>query len=745
MKPPMKVLNITFLLFCTFNLFAQNIIAPISATVAMYEGKPTIMLNGLPQNPMLYALTDVPGGRWSWEELPKHTMRSFCDQGFNLIQVDLAFDQVWKEDGTINLDTAQMQLRGVLNICPHAAIMIRFHVNAPKWWQHKFPEENTVYADTIPKPDYNWGMQRIIEDDEETPQRFSLASKKWLAEAGEKLKIFLQQLKQMPEANAIAAIQVVSGVYGEWHYWGFINNEPDMSGAMQEYFKKWLKERYHGIESLQKAWGNKTVTFDNAAVPSLEQRRTTFAGIFRDPQKERNVIDYYEAQHNCVADDIIYFSKLVKENWPRPIITGAFYGYFYSVFGREAAGGHLALQKVLQSPYIDFLSAPNTYYPDSKETGEPYRSRSLINSVTLHGKLWLDEMDQQPPLLHFNDTAYKTSVEKSIANVRRNILFTFTKGAGLWFYDFGPSGFNGGSRLNDHGSWGWWDDPNLMKDIGRVKKLLDEKINTPYKSGADVLLVHDTRSFYYTGSAKATSYMGHWANNWIPPAIFKSGVVHDVIHIDDLDKVNLVQYKAVVFVNTWVLNDAQKKFIREKVASGNRHLIFLYAPGYSNESELNKSFIESVTGIQVQQIDQKKTTTVVVNDSIVANYSYSVWNNAVNPFFVISDKKALALGSLKDSGGVALARKEFPNHTSWLMSLPPSSSKLWRYVFQQADAHIYDTDEDIFYSGHGVLSIHTLKGGKRNIQLKNGTTLQVSLPANATVLLDSETGKLLLE
>ena len=30
-------------------------------------------------------------------------------------------------------------------------------------------------------------------------------------------------------------------MYGEWHYWGFINNEPDMSEPMLQYFHGWLK------------------------------------------------------------------------------------------------------------------------------------------------------------------------------------------------------------------------------------------------------------------------------------------------------------------------------------------------------------------------------------------------------------------------------------------------------------------------------------------------------------------------
>jgi len=747
----MKYYNISLAIiisciFLSHNCAAQSqTIKPISAKVEAHNGTPTIMLNGIAQNPMIYALTDVPGGRWSWEELPRHTLQTFCSQGFNLLQVDLFFDHVWKEDGSINLDTARMQLRGVLNVCPQAAIFIRFHVTPPKWWMRKHAEENTVYADVKPTPDITWGMQRLIEEDAGAPTRTSLASALWLKEAGEKLQQFLQRLQKLPEANAIAGIQVAGGVYGEWHYWGFINNEPDMAPPMQAYFKNWLKEKYVTDAALQTGWHDARVTLATATLPSMEERDTTQAGIFRDPQKERKVIDYYEAQHTCVADDILFFCKLIKNNWPRPIITGAFYGYFYATFGREAAGGHLALMRVLQSPYIDYLSGPGTYYPDARDMGEPYRSRSLINSVALHGKLWLDEMDQQPPLANFNDTAYNTSLAKSIANVRRNVLYTFTKGMGLWFYDFGPAGFNGGGRLTDHGIAGWWDDANLMQDIGRLKKLLDKKTNDHYTSGADVLLVHDTKTSYYSGSAKTFSYMAHWANNWVPVAIFKSGVVQDVIHIDDLDKVNLNQYKAIVFINTWVLNDVQVKLIQQKAAAGNRHLIFLYAPGYGNEERMSDGFIQRITGISVTQVAQQKPSAITVNNNILPNYNFSVWNNAVNPMFVVTDNKAEALGRLKDSAATAFAKKSFGNYTSWFIALPPANPALWRYIFKQAGANIYDEEGDIFYSGRGILSVHTAKGGARNIRLANGKNISLTLPANSTTLVDSNSGEVVLQ
>ena len=47
----------------------------LKAEVKPYNNRPTIHLNGEPQTPMIYALSDVPGGRWSWEEVPQQHPR----------------------------------------------------------------------------------------------------------------------------------------------------------------------------------------------------------------------------------------------------------------------------------------------------------------------------------------------------------------------------------------------------------------------------------------------------------------------------------------------------------------------------------------------------------------------------------------------------------------------------------------------------------------------------------------------
>jgi hypothetical protein len=300
---------------------------------------------------------------------------------------------------------------------------------------------------------------------------------------------------------------------------------------------------------------------------------------------------------------------------------------------------------------------------------------------------------------------------------------------GFWFYDFGPSGMAVGSRTKNHGNFGWWDEPSLMKDIRQVKALMDSNLEKIYTNDADVLLVHDTKTFYYTAATKSGNSLEHWANNWVPVSIFKSGVVHDVIHIDDLEKINPDQYKAIVFVNDWVMTDRQKKFIREKLARKHRHLIFIYAPGYSNEEKLDPAFIENVTGIKTEKS---------------SDTTYSFNNHPVEPLFVIMDQKASPLEYLNGCTRISYARKTFTDYDSWYMVLPSTDPALWRNIFQESGANIYDADGDIFYTGHNILSVHTVTGGEKTIHLKNGKSIRLHLPPISTTLLNPETGEVIL-
>ena len=160
--------------------------APLSATVEVRNGRPTLLVDGAPEYPMLYALTDVPGGRFSWEDVPARNVREFARTvGVRLFQLDLAMEHVLLEDGAVDLAVARRQIRGVLDARADAGVVFRLHVRPPRWWLARHPEELTVFLDAATQPEHVAGHNRFIEDDLKAVPRVSLASSRWLREMGD--------------------------------------------------------------------------------------------------------------------------------------------------------------------------------------------------------------------------------------------------------------------------------------------------------------------------------------------------------------------------------------------------------------------------------------------------------------------------------------------------------------------------------------------------------------------------------
>ena len=723
----------------------------ISAEVKFYNNRQVIHIDDVPQTPMLYALSDVPGGRWSWEEVPQHNIKAFCDQGIRLYQLDVFLEHIWIAPDSFSVALAQKQVRGVREVCPEAVVFFRFHVNAPNWWVEQYPEETTVYDSVKAQPDQLINLGRMLEADPRYPLRNSLASKKWLETTSEKLGQFCREFAQTPEGDALAGIQVASGVYGEWHYWGILKNEADFSEPMQNHFRQWLREKYETNEQLQIAWGDKKASFTTAKAPTTVERAQTSAGIFRHPVQDRKVIDYYRSQHELVADDIIHFCKVVKENWPRPIITGVFYGYFFSVFNRQAFGGHLALHQILESEYVDYLSGPQAYYPESGyQTGEPYRSRSLIHSIWLNDKLWLDEYDQQPkrtwPYLAIWDNLeeYEKNVAANVSMIRRNTLFPLLKGQGLWFYDFGPAGMHlhKENEVNDQaGTAGYWDNPVYMKSIGQLKTVADSMLERPFKSNADVLAIYDTESIMYMPSTEEKKCpVTEQVINWSTLALYYAGVVFDPIHLDDLDKVTLSQYKAVIFFNTFVLDDQDKKIIREKIATDGRHLVWIYAPGYIDGQEIDPAFVDEITGFQLDTLRSEQIPEFSINPS-VGEVPSQVAAGAYDPVFYIQDNEAEIMGRFTNFDRPAFGRKQLDDHVSWYLGIPPTDYRIFHKILEDAGARIYSRDQEVIYAGGDYLMWHTTLSGTKSIPLEGKSATFEVQDTPATVLIDMTLGK----
>jgi hypothetical protein len=727
---------------------------PMNAEVKNFKGRPTIFINDNPYSPMFYALTDQPGDRWSTDDIPQLNIKLFADLGVRLFQLDIPMDYIWMEDGSISLERAKKQVQGVLAVCPDAAIFFRLHVNAPKWWIKKHSEENVKYDKFESKPDPVPADRQMIYHDAGLAERFSLASKKWIESSTEKVKQFCKEFSQTEEGNHLAGIQVACGIYGEWHYWGLLYWEVDFSEPMRLHFTEWLKTKYNRVENLKKAWNDPNINFETISIPTTEERDKTSAGIFRDPKRDQKVIDYYTCQHELVGNDVLHFCKTVKESWPRPIITGSFYGYFFSVFNRLAAGSQLDLEQVLKSKYIDYLCGPQAYEPEAYLAGEPYRSRGLITSALLNGKLWLDEMDQSPyrTLQYGNrdsdNEKYEYLISENVSIITRNTMFPHSKGMGLWFYDFGPSGFYTHPEKDKFPSYcltGYWDHPRYLECIKKLKNIYDRQLDEEYKTEADVLLVYDTKTQYNLKSIGEGDPVTAQIIDWMSLNTFYSGVVFDPVHICDLDKIDYSKYKIVVFGNTFVMDNKTKEIIKNKIAKDSRQLLWIYAPAYSNGETISDEFVSDITEMNLKNTACKEVPKVLISKSIGVIPDQHP-NGLCSPLFSIDDSSVIVYGNYEHDKSPAFAKKEFSDHTSWFIGVPPTDYRLLKFIYKSAGANIYNDDKDIFYGGSGIITMHTKTGGKKIIHLKNGKNINLDLPFTpSTILIDSNTGKVIYE
>jgi hypothetical protein len=733
---------------------------PIHSEVRMLDGRPILLINGEPEIPMLYALTDCPGGRWAWEELPSESITNFVQQGFRLFQVDIWLSQMWDKNGVLDIELARDQLRGILRLKRDAAVFLRVHVNAPDWWVERHPGEITEFADTAVTPAKWFGVHRILDQDLDPIPQASLASSLWYKELGNTLADFCRKLSATPEGKCVAGLHVAGGVYGEWAYWAFLSHDPDTGYAMTNHFRDWLRRKYGTDAGLQAAWRNPQANFDNAKPPTSDARREASDGVFRDPARQQPVIDYFECQHQTVADDIVHFCQIVKTHWPRPIIAGAFYGYYFGLFGREAAGGHLDPEAILSSPFVDYISGPQAYDGPFRNLGGTGQSRGVLESARLHGKLWLDEMDQEPHSDKRNSLTASgdetaASMPEAIAILRRDVLQPMVHGMGLWFYDFGYANNSG-----------WWNDSDLLREIRADRAIFEQYGKGEYRSAADVLVVFDTRVFYnLPETQKASELLSGSLTNELTQNMYHSGVIFDQIYHGDLKRVDLSRYKAVIFANTLCLNDAEKRFVRENVAKDGRHLVWIYAPGYSDGTRLSDDFVSEVTGMELRRVETTGSPVVsiesvalpkallsdsplVVNgngpDLPASRLLAAKQGSPLKPLFVVTDTLVDVHGYLVEGRKPALATKKFTDHTSWFSTLPIQNVEVLRGILRATGAHIYSDAGDVIHANDKIMLVHSRLGGERSYHLNNGTVVQKTLLRPSTILLDIKTGEVLL-
>lgn len=364
----------------------------------------------------------------------------------------------------------------------------------------------------------------------------SFSSQKWQQDAGEALVRLIRHIENGPYADRILAYHITYGACGESMPWGRQDGKfGDYGISNQRAFWEWGLQRYGTPDRLRQVWGEGCCKTN--AVPPADRRERSDR-ILRLGKEDTICVDYDRFTSEMNAGAIERFGRLVKEETGGKIsggtvtggkAVGVFYGYYLHM-ARAAYAGHLAIDQLLRSPYIDFFAAPKSYYRSTP--GEPGGEMCPAQSIN-RKKLWLDESDNRTHLCTALGEQHRAA--QNFSETRTVLWREFAKniahGSGFWWMDLGG---------------GWYDDPQIMDEIKRITKLNHLLQEKEHHSISEILIVTDEESEYYRSVNPKLHRQG------LEESIREAhlcGAPVDLLRFADLTEIDLHPYRLVIFLS----------------------------------------------------------------------------------------------------------------------------------------------------------------------------------------------------
>ena len=670
-----------------------------SAVVRPHHGVPTLWINGQPDPAMTFM---------TYNQREPRYFGDFGRAGVGLATFSATSDYsyyslappAWLAPGVFDYGRLDERVAAILEANPNAWIFPRVYLAAPPWWCDKYPAELAREADQRPP----------AEALERGKPFASPASAKWREETAFALRKFIEHVRAAPYADRVIGYHIASLHTEEWFWNNFWQGPPSYWGydePSRKAFREFLRRRYGDAAALRAAWHDPQVDFQTAEVPRKEERIATDLGFFRDPVRSRRVCDFYRFYNEIVAETIERFARVVKETAGRENICGVFYGYMFELAGSPESG-HMALDRLLHCPDVDFFCAPSCYEFRHVGTGAS-AFMSLTEAIRFHGKLWFNENDYRTHRVSGPDYRVPTkSPADTIEIQKRELAHVITQGTGMWWFDM---------------DGGWYDERPMMEAIARMNAIARRSIAFDRSSAAEIAVVMDEESMDYRESR------GKLAEDLINTqrlALHRLGAPFDCVLLNDLAR--LRPYKLYVFLNTIRVTPQQRAAIDSVVRRSNRTALWVYGPGFVGQT-LSEDGISSLVGMKIDRLDAAGPLRVRItagDDPLVRDRpAEAVWGASypVLPVFFCADRAATVLGQIEGVGKPGFAVRRFKDWTSVWAAAPNLPSWLLRSVARTAGVHITSETDDAIYLNRSFLAIHTNQPGVRRLRFPRPTSL----------------------
>ena len=410
-------------------------------------------------------------------------------------------------------------------------------------------------------------LTRKLRMDSFTHISIACSSKRWREMTMRYLKDFLTYAEEH-YGDKIVAYMLCGGSTYEWLDWLHGLTTVDKDKAWAEWQKK------HGVSY-------------EASAPSLTALHTaSFENRLYDPATEMDKVDFWRFNGEVVADALLSFAHEARAMLPENKQIGAFFGYFFGYMNQSVNMGHMDYERVYASPDFDFFASPAAY--SNREVGKGTGQQAMFQTAMLNGKRFLHEIDCRPHDLaerakrrhqEIRDRHHWFTAEEDIAGSIREACYALVNHMSYWWFD----------------QWGgYYDDPKLRERIAQMESIQQRFVNDCSPSVAEVLLVGDNESLYYFRDGD--SYNGPLVSN-LRDKLSMTGTPYDCCSFSDLARLDLSQYKVILLPHLFLIDEARAGFLREKVCTPGRTVLFSYAPGIIDGKTLDPARVQAWAGV----------------------------------------------------------------------------------------------------------------------------------------------------
>jgi hypothetical protein len=639
----------------------------------------------------------------------------------------------WVGVGRYDYELTDRILDAVFSSSPDIRYIPRIKLNVPLDWGKSNPAEMFVYDEG---PRDAEGVRALVGTDKhdylgyESPKGYytaggwqddrpnlgglisnqSFSSRKWLADAGEALRRLLDHLESSPYGKRILAYHIAYGISGETNLWGKFGfgygggRCGDYGIANRRHFFNWGLEKYGSLAALRAAWLQPELTEDNIKLPPPQQRegRTEdLVSFCRGNPADAICVDLDRFMTDVNVDAMEHFCKIAKERTGGKA-AGVFYGYALGY--RPAYTGHLGFERVLNSPYIDFIAAPKCYY--RSEPGEPGGVIAPTQSIN-RKKLWLDELDNRT---HLCVTAEKqcNTFEETRTVLWREFAKNLSHNSGFWWMDLGG---------------GWFDSPDIMGEIGKIERISKSIRHQPHESVSEILVVFDEDSVYQCDSNLSAQMLFY-------PELLREihlcGAPVDLFRLRDIDGLDLSRYKFVCLLNAFALSPEKWKKLKA-LLNKETSVCWNYAPGIASAGcELRNS--RALTGFEVLERDKTARPKLVpVFGGVLENTAEmeipaheSMQKGVEFPLLTIADAPGVKPLAVYADGGTALAEKGKDIYCA----LPLLKMEHWRRILEAAGCNFYAPANCTVYADNRFVAVFPRRDITGQLELKKRCALR---------------------